>query len=203
MTVHTHREQSGYTLIEILVVVGIVGILGAFAVPMFARTIANFRLSGDARGLSNAIAVAKIRAAAKFARVRLYVDLPVNAYHLEWRDDKTDPANPHWTAEGGSTSLSYDVGFGYTPVATPPLNTQDVIGQASDCLTDAGEDIANTGCIIFNSRGVPVDTTGAPNGEGAFYLEDNTAVYGVTVGATGTVHLWRTFPRATPTWVQQ
>jgi hypothetical protein len=56
---------------------------------------------------------------------------------------------------------------------------------------------------MFNSRGIPVDSTGAPVASGALYLTDGSAVYGVTVAATGMIRLWRTFPYATPNWVMQ
>ena len=41
----------------------------------------------------------------------------------------------------------------------------------------------------------------APTGIDALYVTDGTAVYGVTVAATGMLRLWRTLPVATPTWV--
>jgi hypothetical protein len=49
---------------------------------------------------------------------------------------------------------------------------------------------------------VPVDATGAPIVD-ALYLTDASAVYGVTVSASGMVRMWRTPPRSTPSWVLQ
>jgi hypothetical protein len=54
--------------------------------------------------------------------------------------------------------------------------------------------------MIFNSRGIPVDSTGSPIGIDAVYMTDGTAVYGVTVSATGFVRLWRTNSTSTPSW---
>jgi len=45
---------------EMVVVVGIIGALSAIAAPMFNNAIRSFRLSGDARSVSNATAVAKM-----------------------------------------------------------------------------------------------------------------------------------------------
>src|SRR4051794_10610233 len=70
------RRESGFTLVETLIVVGLIGVVSAIAVPMFGNAIANFRVSGDARSVSNAMAVAKMRAASNFSRVRLYLDVP-------------------------------------------------------------------------------------------------------------------------------
>jgi prepilin-type N-terminal cleavage/methylation domain-containing protein len=201
LLVHRSRPDAGFTILELLMVVAVIGIIGAFAVPMFGRTMAAFRLTGDARSLSNAMAVAKIRAAANFSRVRLYVDLVEGTHHLETLDRSVDP--DHWTIEGGSTYLSPFVSFAYSPVTAPPPNTQAVIGQAPPCTTDDGDPIANTACIMFNSRGTPVDASGAPTAEGALYISDGTAVFTTVVAATGMIRLWRTLPTATPSWVLQ
>ena len=56
---------------------------------------------------------------------------------------------------------------------------------------------------MFNSRGVPIDSSGAPLGTNAFYLTDGSAVYAVTVAATGMLRSWRTLPVATPSWSLQ
>ena len=99
--------------------------------------------------------------------------------------------------------LSNGVGFGFSSVGTPPPNTQVSIAQAGACKDDAGADISGSACIVFNSRGLPVDSTGGPTGVGAFYLTDNNSVYAVTVSATGMMRFWRTVTSATPSWALQ
>jgi Tfp pilus assembly protein FimT len=195
----TFGRESGFTILETLLVVGVIGIVAGIAVPMFGTSIAGFRLSGDARSISNAVAVAKMRASSKFSRVRVYVALGDKSFRMEtW-----DKAASHWEVEGGSTNLSLNTIFGHGVVASPPPNTQGAIAQAAMCKDDDGDDIGGTACIIFNSRGVPVDSTGAPTGANALYVTDGTAVYGLTVAATGMARLWRTNPSATPSWVLQ
>jgi prepilin-type N-terminal cleavage/methylation domain-containing protein len=193
------RHQSGFTLVETLVVVALIGVVSAIAVPMFGNAIANFRVTGDARSISNAIAVAKMRAASNFSRVRLYVDLAAKTHHLESLDKTATP--PHWTIEGGSTYLSQGVTYSYGVVGTPPPNTQTTISQAPACTTDLGANVVGTACVMFNSRGVPVDSTGAPTASDALYVTDGTAIYAVSVAATGMVRSWRTQPTAVPNWV--
>lgn len=195
-------RAHGFSLLEIVIVVGIIGVIAASAAPLFNNAIAGFRLGGDARGVSNAAAVAKMRAASDFSRVRLYVDLSARTHRMQVFD-KTS-AICCWLTVGGVTSLSTGVSFGYGIVTTPPPNTQGTIGQAPSCTDGTGANIPNTACIMFNSRGVPIGNgpSFAPTGVDALYVTDGTAVYGVTIAATGLLRLWRTLPVATPSWVR-
>jgi hypothetical protein len=92
------------------------------------------------------------------------------------------------------------VSYGFGVVDDAPPNTQTTIAQASACTADDGTVIADTACIMFNSRGVPIDTTFAPTGVEAVYITDGSVVYSITVAATGMLRLWRTLPVATPNW---
>lgn len=203
---NTPESGGGFSLLEVLVVVGLTTVIAAIAVPMMKNTLGNFKLSGDARGLTNALSLAKLRAASNFSQSRLFVDLSARTFRVEtWQ--KTGV--PGWVTEGGITALSSGDTFGFGVVGAAPLNTQAAIGQAAACVNNAGVAIANTACILFNSRGIPVaqagapPAVGAPIGDNALYLTDNTAVYGVTLSATGLIKLWRTNPVAAAAWVLQ
>jgi len=185
----------GYSLIELLMVVGVTTVVGAMAVPMMKNTVGDFRLTGDARAVVSAAGLAKLRAASDFSQARLYVDLNGRTFHVEtWQKTGT----PAWVTEGGTTSLAIGVTFGFGAIAIAPPNSQTVIGQATPCVTAAGVSIGNTACILFNSRGIPVNPSGAPpnvgapTGTNALYLTDGTAVYGLTMSATGQSRLYRT-----------
>lgn len=192
------RRAHGYSLIEILLVVGLIGIVSAIAAPMMGNQMKYFRLSGDARSAANAIALSKMRAASIYSRSRVYFDLTAKSFRLDVFDKTTNS----WVTESGATYLSQGVDFGFSPVTTAPPNTQGTIGQAGLCKTNAGVDILNTACVMFNSRGLPIDSTGSlPPEVYAIYVKDGTAVFAVTVSATGMVRTWRTQPTATPVWV--
>jgi len=187
------NDRRGFSLIEMLMVVGITTVVAAMAVPMMSNTIGNFRLSGDAHSVASAMALAKLRAASNFSQARLFVDLTTRTFHVETL--QKPPAAVAWITDGGSTTLSTGVTFGFGAIATSPLNS--AIVQSLPCVTAAGAAIANTACVLYNSRGIPVDPSGAapnvgaPTGNNALYLTDGTAVYGLLLSATGQSKLYR------------
>jgi hypothetical protein len=128
-----------------------------------------------------------MRAAAKYTRSRVYVDLVNEQFFLQsW--NKTTGA---WDTEGATILLSRDTDFAFDALGTPPPNTQAAIQQAPGCLDAGNNPIANTACIVFNSRGIPVNGAGNPDGNGAFYVTDHvTGVYAVTISMTPLVRLW-------------
>ena len=193
-------QQAGFSIIELLVVLAIAGVIAAMALPSAERTLADVRLHNDARAIHNLLSLAKMRAAAKFTRVRLYCDLGAETFVLQdW--DKT--ANS-WVSGDGTQTLSTNVDFSFDALNAPPSDTQAALKQAAACKADDGmTDLGNTACIVFNSRGIPVNAAGDPDGNGAIYVTDHsTGVYGVTVSATPLVRLWWS-PTINTSWVHK
>jgi len=185
--VRTVTRQHGFSTIELLATLGIVGIVAAMVAPSTGRTLADLRLSGDARSVHNAVALAKMRAAAHFTRERLYVDRTTNTYHLEF----WDKAAGDWADEvDASVTLQTGVDFGFGAIASAPPNTQSALAMSPPCKTSAGTDISNTSCIVFNSRGIPVDGVGSITGNSALYVTDGVATWAVTLSATPLIRLW-------------
>lgn len=193
------KDSRGFSLIEMLMVVAIMGVLAVIAVPMSSNSIRYLKLSGDARDIANAASVAKMRAAAKFTQSRLFVDISGKTYYIQTYNKTTSA----WETEGGSNLLASTVSFSFGVVGTPPSNTQTTIGQAPLCKNDSGADLSNTACVVFNSRGIPIDSTGSPTGNDAIYVTDGIAVYGITVAATGFIRTWQSAYASTPSWTLQ
>ena len=184
------HAQGGYTLIELMVVVALVGIIAAITLPSTTSIMRGYRLKGDAQAVKSLVSLAKARAASQFSRARVFVDLNTNSFSFQtW--DKT--ANS-WVTEGGATRTSLGVAFGVSDLTVAPPNTQVAIGQSPLCKDDAGADIAATACVTFNSRGMPVDNSlppaGGVVGNSALYLTDGSAVYATTVTTTPLIRSW-------------
>lgn len=194
------QKEQGVSLVELVMVGAIALIIIAMAVPTFLSTRRNYRAMGDARDVSAEILLAKMRGASDFTQARARFDTSANTFQIEiW--DKT---NSVWAVDAptGTMSLSQDITLGYGAQGNPPPGTQATIGQGNSTAADAtcymgasgaapGSQIANTACIVFNSRGIPIDHTGSPTGNGAIYLTDGKGVYAATISATGLIKQWR------------
>jgi type II secretory pathway pseudopilin PulG len=183
---------------ELLAALAVVGVLSAAAVPTTSRRLGDLRMRGDARAISSSIAVARMLAAAASTRARIFVDLGTSSFFLQTWDRTTNA----WLAEGGVVSTSRGVVFGFGALTAPPPTTQPGIAQSPPCTDNGGNAIANTACIVFNSRGVPVDGAGAPTNGSALYVTDGTGVYAATVTAGPLVRLWWS-PASAAAWTPQ
>ena len=179
--------NHGFSLVEVLLVTTVVVVVAAIGIPTLTTITKNLRTQGDARDLNGAIVMAKMRAASDFARARVYADLSANTFRVEIYPSGASS----WTAEGGTTTLSQGVTFGYGSLTSAPAGMAS-LSQAPLCLQDdLVATYSNTACIMFNSRGIPVDSTWAPTSGDALYVTDGNSVTGVTLVATGLTKVWR------------
>lgn len=191
-------RQSGFSLIELLIVVAVALIIGAFAVPNFLTALRNYRIAGNLSAINGEILLAKMRASARFTQTRVRFNRIPRTFFVEW----WDKTNRVWTQEavGAPTTLSSGVFYGFDAVAMmPPAGSGVATTMADACLDDTalpmpgqGAPIGATFCIVFNSRGYPIDAATSNPEAGAIYINDGVAVHGVTLTAAGRNRLWRT-----------
>lgn len=155
------RAEHGYSLVELLAVVALLAIVAGVALPMTASALSAYRLPSDARAVAQELAVTRMRAAARSTRTRLYFNLAAGQYFGQTWNRTTSV----WDSLASITRLSRGVTFGFGTLAAPPANTQTVIRFSAACRDEANAVIADTACVVFNSRGIPIDSVGAPSVE--------------------------------------
>jgi prepilin-type N-terminal cleavage/methylation domain-containing protein len=221
------RIERGFSLLELLVVILILGIVAAMAIPNWLRVRQTARLTGDAHGLSEALSIAKMRAAASFtqSRVFLYTGTSNPYFRLDVWNKSANGGVGCWVADGvhnpgtgttncitttgttnNETFLSIGVTAGFGTVSTAPdLMTTVQQGATANggcwqggTSPSTGTEISNAACIQFNSRGYPTSATGT-----GLYLTDGARVFSSTANAMGLVHTYGTAATGTPNWRAQ
>ena len=171
------RGAVGFSTIELAIVVVTIMIMAALAIPQAIGTIRALRAVSDARNLATQLALAKMRAADGFTQSRLNCNTASRSCQLEICTSKGTSTCNTFTAEGGPVNLSEGTSFGFGTLTTPAGS------QAT---------IQNTTQILFNSRSLPVDSTGAPTSNYALYITNQAGTkYAITVYATGRVAVWQ------------
>ena len=177
MNVNRRLTEDGFSVIELLIVLTVVTILGAFAIMQANSALQSYRSLSNARNLAGQLALAKMRAANGFTQSRLNCNLTARSCQLQICTSRTGSTCNTFAAEGGPLLLAQGTTFGFGAVTTP-AGTQTTI--------------QNNAQILFNSRGIPVDNTGAPTGNYALYVTNREGDnYAVTVYASGRVAAWR------------
>ena len=164
-------------MFELLIIVTLSLVVGAFGIFQLNKMMKSFRASSDVRSVASQLALAKMRAANGFTQSRLNCDLTNKSCRVEVCTVKGAGTCTTFSAEGGPVRLSSGMSFGYGTITTP-AGTQTPI--------------QNTAQILFNSRGIPITTAGAPSGNYGLYLTNQSGdTYAVSVYDTGRVAMWR------------
>jgi prepilin-type N-terminal cleavage/methylation domain-containing protein len=110
------RPSGGYSLIELLVVVGIIALAGAIALPQISRYIRNYNIRGAAQQVAGELQTARLRAISKNVNLGvIFAVLSPTTYQIVIEDDQrpglgtTALSPPSWrslAAENWATLLS-------------------------------------------------------------------------------------------------
>lgn len=180
------RNNSGFSMLELLVVISIIGIIAVMALPSAYNFVKGYRLHADASAIASQLNVTRFRAASQFTPYRLSVSTSANLFNMDRMNTTYSSPTPEVTL-----GLSQGISFLTTcPVSAKP-------GNIPSSFT------ASSTTVYFNTRGLPVNTTGTPTNNNVIYLKNDNDLYdAVTVSLGGRITVWN-YNVATTTWVRR
>jgi Tfp pilus assembly protein FimT len=170
-------------MVELLMVVGVLAIVAAMAIPPYMNYLRNYRVRNDANNIVSLTTVARMRAGATFGRTAVSCN-PQSAppvckvYTLSATSGNICDLSV-WTQELQQYAFSPTVKFGI-----PASATNGVAGQSLTTPTQVGSTAQGTSyTFYFNSRGWPVNcANGGIVRDYAMYLQDAPGVFSAAVG---------------------
>jgi len=153
----TDSEQLGFSLVELLVVLAVMLILVAFAIPIASTTVDTFRLRGSLGSTSNLLQRCRMQAARQNVTQRMHFTTdaatnrvvafvtPASDTNSSTTQLKTDPnvVEQYWFPSQFSLSGA--------PSGTPAALTGQAMWNTSITVTNVNRD------LYFDSRGLPCD----------------------------------------------
>lgn len=106
MSNNKYRNRQGFTMIEMMIVIVVIGIMAAMAAPSFLNWIPKMKLKNDAREKVNYLRQARSRAIAENSQYGVFFDLYGNRMHFF-----KDTDSPEWSyyAEGADSLIENPV----------------------------------------------------------------------------------------------
>ncbi len=205
------KDKAGFSLVEIMVVITMIMIMLAIALPQAFQAVKGARLHSDASGLTGQLSIIRLRATSQFSPFRIVIQpgtTPPSYYGEQLcAGNTTNPgcavSLPPCTQPYNSFSpIQYStlVGTQFLSTGVSFLTTNPFPANPGGITTTVGST-----AFMFNTRGMPVKCDGSPlaNGGAAIYLQNQDGLTdGVVVTVGGQVNVYQWNPTGN-NWLQR
>jgi type IV fimbrial biogenesis protein FimT len=161
-------KPKGFTILELIIAIVILGVLAAIAIPGFARYGPDMRLKGAVRDLKSDMALAKLRAIRENADVALLFDTANNRYTVFVDDGSGGGVAGDWIQNGSEVLIK----------------TEDI---ASDVAMYDASFAGSAARCRFNSRGYPEGLDG--NDDHVYMRNTDNEYRGIALSPVGNVRI--------------
>jgi prepilin-type N-terminal cleavage/methylation domain-containing protein len=183
--IRTVRDEIGFTIIEVIVVIAIIGIIAAIGIPGFSRWLPNYRLRLAAQELLSSYQLAKTTAIKRNTNCTVIFSIPsigryiniggVNYEYVVFVDSDRD--------------LEYDAGEQVIR-SRKWADYKDEVSFNLDSGTQGTNFMANDNnlpAISFRSNGMPISNDGLPSGGTVYLTNINNRKMQINLGTAGSV----------------
>lgn len=167
------KNKKGFTLVEVIVVMAVIGIMVTIAIPGISSWLPNYKLKSAARDVYSSLQKARMLAVKNNRNAAVIFDAANNKYDV--CDDWVSTASPPCVGSLVTTdfnSLGYGIGYGHG-------NATSAVGTGFDNnITYPGDD------VVFTPSGLG-------NASGYVYLENrnNVATYAIGSLTSGSIRI--------------